>query len=76
MRIRNYKIDAATPNSNVKKSILSAITNVKWINTEIKILAENGTIVLVTTISSLDVKKLFKFFELSSIDGKITRLYD
>jgi len=76
MKIRNYKVDATTPNSDVKKSVLSAINNVKWINAEIKILAENGTIVLVTTISSLDVKKLFRFFDLSSIDGRITRLYD
>lgn len=76
MRVRNYKIDAATPSGKVKKAILSAINNVKSMNAEIKILAENGTIVLITSIRSLNVKKLLKFFDLSSIDGKITRLYD
>lgn len=76
MKIINYRVDAATPNGNVKASVLTAVNNVKWINTEIKILAENGTISLTTRIESKTVKKLFKYFALKNIDGTIRKVYD
>lgn len=73
---RNYKVDATTPNANIKNIILSAVNKVKWINTDVEILKENGSIVLITTIDTLNVKKLFRFFDSGDLDGTITRLRD
>lgn len=75
-KTREYEVKASTPNISVKNTILSAVDKVKWLNTKVEILKENGSIVLITTIETLDVKKLFRFFDSNGLDGTINRRYD
>jgi len=75
-RTRTYRISAETPDRDIKDEVLQAVRYTKERNIDYRILAENGSIVLIAVILTLEVKKLIEFFDQKNIEATITKEYD